>query len=46
MKGVAMLINEQKRRMENAGKIGQWQETITDWKVGVSTTLRKVIMEV
>lgn len=32
MKGVAMLINEQKRRMENVGKIGQWQETIVDWK--------------
>ena len=33
MKDVAMLINEQKRRMENIGKIGQWQETIENWKV-------------
>ena len=33
MKGVALHINEQKRRMENVGKIGQWQETIADWKV-------------
>ena len=33
MKEVAMLINEQKRRMENIGKIGRWQETIESWKV-------------
>lgn len=33
MKGVAMLINEQKRRIENMGKIGCWQRTIEGWKV-------------
>lgn len=33
MKEVAMLINDQKRRMENIGKIGRWQETIDGWKV-------------
>ena len=33
MKEVAMFINEDKRRMENIGKIGMWQETIDNWKV-------------
>lgn len=33
MKEVAMLINEQKRRIENMGKIGCWQKTIDGWKV-------------
>lgn len=33
MKEVAMLINEYKRRMDNIGKIGRWQETIENWKV-------------
>ena len=33
MKDVAMLINEQKRRIENMGKIGCWQRTIEGWKV-------------
>ena len=33
MKEVALLINDQKRRMENIGKIGRWQETIDGWKV-------------
>ena len=33
MKDVAMLINEQKRRIENMGKIGCWQKTIEGWKV-------------
>lgn len=33
MKDVAMLINEQKRRIENMGKIGVWQKTIEGWKV-------------
>jgi hypothetical protein len=33
MKEVAMLINEQKRRIENMGKIGCWQRTIDGWKV-------------
>ena len=33
MKEVAMLINEQKRRIENMGKIGVWQMSIDGWKV-------------
>ena len=33
MRQVAMQINEQKRRMENIGKIGRWQEGIENWKV-------------
>ena len=33
MRQVAMQINEQKRRMENIGKIGRWQESIENWKV-------------
>ena len=33
MKEVAMHINEQKRRMENIGKIGRWQLSIDGWKV-------------
>ena len=33
MKEVAMQINEQKRRMENIGKIGVWQLSIDNWKV-------------
>ena len=33
MKEVALLINERKRRMENIGKAGVWQETIENWKV-------------
>lgn len=33
MKEVAMQINEQKRRMENIGKIGLWQMSIDSWKV-------------
>lgn len=33
MKDVAMLINEQKRRIENIGKIGSWQRSIDGWKV-------------
>lgn len=28
-----MQINEQKRRMENIGKIGLWQMSIDSWKV-------------
>ena len=36
MREVAMLINEQKRRMENIGKIGLWQQSIDGWKVHVS----------
>lgn len=33
MKEVALQINEQKRRMENIGKIGLWQMSIDSWKV-------------
>jgi len=33
MKEVALLINEQKRRIENMGKIGVWQRSIEGWKV-------------
>ena len=33
MRDVAILINERKRRMENVGMIGFWQETIESWKV-------------
>ena len=32
MKEVALLINEQKRRIENMGKIGAWQKSIEGWK--------------
>lgn len=35
MREVAMHINETKRRMENIGKIGRWQESIEGWKVCV-----------
>ena len=37
MKQVALHINEQKRRMENIGKIGKWQEGIDNWKVSSAT---------
>ena len=42
MRDVAMLINEQKRRMENIGKIGRWQETIENWKVCMAATCTSV----
>ena len=38
MKQVAMHINEGKRRLENIGRIGKWQETIENWKVCVYVT--------
>ena len=42
MKEVAMQINEQKRRMENIGKIGVWQLSIDNWKVYI--ILKKLIV--
>lgn len=34
MRQVATHINEGKRRLENIGRIGKWQESIDGWKVG------------
>ena len=34
MRLVATHINEGKRRLENIGRIGKWQEGIDGWKVG------------
>ena len=35
MRQVATHINESKRRLENIGRIGKWQESIDGWKVCV-----------
>jgi len=32
MKGIAMLINERKRKTESLAKIAAWQETVQDWE--------------
>ena len=33
MTGVAMVINERKKRMEDISKVSLWQETVENWKV-------------
>ena len=37
MRQVATHINEGKRRLENIGRIGMWQESIDGWKVKTHT---------
>ena len=39
MRQVATHINEGKRRLENIGRIGKWQESIDGWKVHTCTCL-------
>lgn len=35
MTGVAVLINERKRRMEALGRLRTWQNTLDNWRVWI-----------
>lgn len=35
MKGMAVMINERKRKMESIEKLARWQDSVQDWEVSV-----------
>lgn len=41
MRGVAVLINERKRRMESLEKLASWQLRVEGWEVGMYLELRE-----